>query len=99
MHHCGACHGVRPLRIAPLVPGIAGLGGKAECARCAHVSFTFLNGRQAFCPVCDNLQPLEIVRSSVPGAGFACCGSCGQLLAALYSEARDPAARQGGSVS
>src|SRR2546423_6985049 len=82
--HCGRCHQVRPLRFTAVLDGVYALGAKAECAVCSYVAFTFVKARDAFCPVCDTLQPLDLVPSSMPGAGFACCGACGQLLGALY---------------
>jgi len=85
--HCASCHGVRRVRFAPLVDGIWSLGATAECASCSHIAFTLIHGREVYCPICDTLQPLEMVPSSVPGAGFACCSCCGQLLAALYADA------------
>ena len=85
--HCGACHCVRGVRFGPLVCGLHQLGATAACASCDHVAFTMVRGREVYCPVCDTLQPLDMVPSSVPGAGFACCGACGQLLAALYADA------------
>lgn len=84
--HCGACHSVKRVRFSPLVAGLHELGATASCASCRHIAFTLVRGRDVFCPICDTLQPLDMVPSSVPGAGFACCGACGQLLAALYAD-------------
>ncbi|MBV8033322.1 MAG: hypothetical protein JO035_17555 [Betaproteobacteria bacterium] len=84
--HCGRCHTARRFRFAPVVSGLSSLGTKAECASCSHVAFTMVDGRRAFCPLCDGFERIELVPSSVPGAGFACCSACGQLLAALYAD-------------
>jgi hypothetical protein len=80
---CEPCRSVRRLRFSPLSSRLP-LGLKLECGHCHHAAFTLIRGRHAFCAACDTLSVVRIESHSEGGRAFACCSTCGQLLATLY---------------